>query len=440
MSEGYSSRGTVDVNHWVNHNFRSIGTEEQQLYDHLLQIVQLETPQELIDRMRLLFIEGTNYPDHNVLKNLDRLILSNIEIEEFQFILNRCIHILTNRWQGRPQTQAAIPDLIHLLESSPSRPTNEFSRAKAIKRLREFMRYFLETEQFLTLRRLAHVLESNNDPSQTRLPLGKLIRRYPYLYSHCLVSESSSVEDQQSIRDLQDTMQHQYELDLSQFVTYQIRRSHLFNQTGSDTVGRTLYPVKNPTLLTEPEVCSALRQFAGKVQGNCTHRDLAQRFLTHTHEAQSFKSFKDDLYEYLLPSVDPDYGRRQFNNQLYDCLNRVLPENHAQPFNEFLLLRTCSQLLNFLIVESPQQPKHFVFVDLLSNIGPVFTTSLLLKIVLICRKVKPYLEKRFSILFNHYEAYAQESVQWLVSSLEHLNIALSTNFGKMNVALVHQLA
>ena len=104
-----------------------------------------------------------------------------------------------------------------------------------------------------------------------------------------------------------------------------------------------------------------------------------------------------------------------------------------------LLLRTCSQLLNFLIVQSPTQPNHFVFVDMLSNLGAINTTSLLLKLVLLCRKVKPYLEKRFSILFNHYESHTQSSVQWLVMAMEHLNIALSTNFGSMNLALVNSL-
>ncbi|MBC7515020.1 MAG: hypothetical protein H7237_01070 [Alkalinema sp. FL-bin-369] len=137
--------------------------------------------------------------------------------------------------------------------------------------------------------------------------------------------------------------------------------------------------------------------------------------------------------------MDPEYGRRQFNNQLYQQLRVILPDNDRSDFNEFLLLRTCSQLLNFLIVQSPNQPNHFVFVDMLSNLGAINTTSLLLKLVLLCRNVKPYLEKRFSILFSHYESHTQSSVHWLVMAMEHLNIALSTNFGGMNLALVNSL-
>ncbi|MEB3292426.1 MAG: hypothetical protein VKJ24_04640 [Synechococcales bacterium] len=429
------------MSHWSNQPHRQVGIEEQQLYDHLLELVQIESPAQLLVRIRHLFIEGNSYPENRIIHRLDELVLSEIADEEFRFILNRCIHILTNRWQGRPHYQVAIPELVSLLESPPKQPITEYTRTKAIKRLRELMRDFLLTEQFLALRRLADVMAAQIEslPSD-RQPLGKLIRRYPYLYSHCLVTEGCSLEDQQSIRQLQEGMQRQYEIDLSQFVTYQVRRSQIFKLTESNTIGRTLYPVKNPTLLSEPALCQALHQFAGKVSQQGTQRDMAQRFLTHTQETRNFRSFKDDLYEYLVDVVDSDYGRRQFNNVLYEQLHSILPENHNQPFNEFLLLRTCSQLLNFLVVESPQNPRHFVFADLLSNIGPINTTSLLLRLVLICRKIKPYLEKRISILFNHYETCVQESVRWLVEAMEMLNIALTTNFGKMNLALVNHLA
>ncbi len=56
-----------------------------------------------------------------------------------------------------------------------------------------------------------------------------------------------------------------------------------------------------------------------------------------------------------------------------------------------------------MVVESPEQPKHFVFYDLINNQGARMVTGLLLKIVLFCPKAKPYLEQRFSILFNHYQ-------------------------------------
>jgi hypothetical protein len=93
-------------------------------------------------------------------------------------------------------------------------------------------------------------------------------------------------------------------------------------------------------------------------------------------------------------------------------------------------------MLGFLVVESMQKPQHFIFVNLLANMGPINTIGLLLKIVLVCYRVKPYLEKRFAILFNHYESSTREVVSWLVKALENLQVALSTNFGRVDLSFI----
>jgi hypothetical protein len=142
------------------------------------------------------------------------------------------------------------------------------------------------------------------------------------------------------------------------------------------------------------------------------------------------------LYEYLTSSIEPDYGRRQFNKKLYDQLQNTFPDSDNRQVDDFLLVRTCSQLFNFLVVESSQHPSHFVFIDLITNLGPVQTMGLLLKIAMLSQKVKPHLERRFSILFNHYESQTLNEIIWLVKSLENLNVALVTNFGNVNLASI----
>ena len=318
-----------------------------------------------------------------------------------------------------------IPNLSLILEPESTVPEPE---TQSLER---------DTEQFKALSRLSLILEPKNVvPEPETQSLGILIRRYPYLYPHCLVTKRSTVNEQQDIRTLQLNIQNRYELKLSKFVIYLVRKSIRSRQSQNSQIH---YAVPNPTLLDEPQLCAALKQFSGKVRNGLTHKNLANRFLLHNKDQKSFRNFKDDLYEYLIDAVEPEYGRRQFNNQLYQQLQMILPDSDQSDFNEFLLLRTCSQLLNFLIVQKPNYPNHFVFVDMLSNLGPINTISLLLKVILICRKAKPYLEKRFAILFDHYENHPQNSVQWLVMAMEHLNIALSSNFGSMNLTLVDSL-
>jgi len=192
-------------------------------------------------------------------------------------------------------------------------------------------------------------------------------------------------------------------------------------------------------LLSDHELWGALKQFVGKAEGNFSYRDLAQKFLSHTRQVQSYQAFKDDFYQYLVSSVESKYGRCRFNNQLHQYLKNISAQSNSQKFSDFLFVRTCSQILNFLVVDSPQQPEHYVFVDLATNIGTTATIGLLLKVVLVCRKVKSHSEKRFAILFNHYESQGQSELQWLVDCLENLNVAWSTNFGTVDFSSVNQI-
>lgn len=426
------------MNTWTTRHSRQAEQDEQLLYDHFLRLVQSELPSDLVQRFRLLFIDGIDYPNAEISAALEKIAANKSADQEFRFVLNRCCHILINRWQARPQYQTYIPTLIEVFESATAHSTREYARSRSVRRLRELVKDFVDSDQYLALRRLAQVTSQNIETNPLGVPLGKLIHRYPYLYEHCLVAEGSTLEQQQTIRHLKARAERQYELDLSQFVTYQVRRSQISRSNLPEVASRVLQPAKNPTLLSDEALCVAVKHFAGKSQGADTYRDSAQRFLTHSSQTSSFHSFKDDLYQYMTASVDPEYGNRQFNNQLYAQLNAALPESNAHRVNDFLIVRTCSQLLNFLVVESSQKPSHFVFVDLLSNIGPAMATGLLLKIVLICRKVKPNLEKRFSILFSHYESSKRENVQWLVQAMEHLNLALSTNFSTLDLSFINQ--
>jgi hypothetical protein len=411
--------------------------DEQLLYTHLLGCVEEESPDALIDRFRRLFIDDVEYPNPHVWQPLKRIVDSNLAEREFKFILNRCCYIPINRWVQQPQFQSSIPKLISLFETAPA----GLASSKTRHRLHQIVQHFPETEQYKALQRLAQVIsgESEGDSKAIAKPLSTLIHRYPYLYEHCLLSEDSSYEQQQTVLQIQARIQQRFELDLSQYVTYQARRAQALRKQSLDELDKIIQPVNNPTLLSDRELGAALKQFVGKVQGSYTYRDVAQSFLTHISKMTSYKAFKDDLYEYLTASIDPVYGKHQFNARLYTHLNNILPHSDSQKPTEFLVVRTCSQLLNFLVVESPQRPNHFIFVDLITNLGATLTTCLLLKIVLICRKVKPYLDKRFSILFNHYESATRDGVPWLVKSLENWNIAASVHFGSANLSSLNSI-
>ncbi|NEO32718.1 MAG: hypothetical protein F6K36_20290 [Symploca sp. SIO3C6] len=422
---------------WTDSEIRPTLLEERQLYNHLLYFVQLESPTQMIDRFRNLFMGSGRYQDPQIWYALEKLAMNKYADRYFKFILNRCCHILINRWHLNPQLQWAVSKLIGLFENLPN---SSRAGSQSHKRIWELLHSFRLTEQYLTLRRLSQVM------TQTPLALSSgakqvanLIQRYPYLYEHCLLSEDSSYEHQQTVRQIRSRIQLRFELDLSRYVTHQVRYAQVMRR-GSDGASETiLQSLKNPTLLSDRDLGAVLKHFVGKVQDRKTYWDFAQSFLVHSNYTPSYKQFKEDLYEYLTASMDPAYGKRHFNEQLYQYLKNTYPHNDFQKPNEFLIIRTCSRLLNFLVVDNPVRPNHFTFVDLTTNLGETVTTGLLLKIVLVSHKIKPSLEKRFAILFNHYESSHREGVPWLVKSLENMNIALSLHFGSADVSCLNQI-
>ncbi|BAZ41748.1 hypothetical protein NIES4101_77160 [Calothrix sp. NIES-4101] len=424
----------------INSYYPNILPEEQKIYQHLLHLVQIKSPHEMIEHFRALFIEGINYPEPEIIAVLDQITASATATQEFKFFLNRCCHILINRWHMQPQLQHAIPELIRLFESPPSRYKITSFREKAIRRLQVLIKQFIDSEQYTTLRRLTQIIAQNDSAQHEQKQLFTLMRRYPYLYEHCLLTENSTFEHQWTVKKIKAEVQKKFEIDLSRYVTYQVRCHH-FNQSDFTTThkSRTIQPVINPTLLSETKLNAAIKQFIGKVEGGYSYQEYAQLFLNYSTQVSCYGAFKDDLYEYLISGIDLDYGKRKFQQHLYRKLQNTLADADEYKLDEFLLVRTCCHLLNFLVVENQISPQHFTFIDLIANQGTLTTTSLLLKIVLICRKVKPYLAKRFAILFNHYESVTTNGIMWLVETLEHLNIAYSIHFGNTDLSYFKQM-
>jgi len=417
-------------------NDRQIETkdEEQVLYDYWLDRVRTDSPEELIEDFRRLFIEGRGYQEAPIYLALERLVKAKDAEIRFYYFFNRCCHILVNRWQMQSTCQPAILELVSLLDNLPSPGPGHYSTANT---LRHLVKKFTLSDDYVKLQRLARIISSQYS-EETAPCVGTLINRYPYLYDHCLLSDESPREQRRTVRRIKVKTERCFEVNLSHYVTYQVRlRQVAHAPKTSEEAGRIIQPVKNPTLLNDKELNRALKYYVSPVEGNYTYKALSQNFLANTVYSSTYKDFKNDLYDYLITPVD--HGKGQFNKKLYDVLQNTLPQWDQQKPSEFLILRTSSQLFNYLVVESGQKPDHYIFIDMITNMGVTRTVGLLLKLILICPKAKPHLDKRFSILFNHYESYSRERVPWLVKSLENLQVAFSIHFGQADLSCLRQI-
>ena len=66
-----------------------------------------------------------------------------------------------------------------------------------------------------------------------------------------------------------------------------------------------------------------------------------------------------------------------------------------------------------------------MFAQLLSQGNPLTIVIVLLKIILICRNARTYLETRIGELVRYYGNYPEEECQWIVHFMEVFNITFT---------------
>ncbi len=401
---------------WSSHHPAASAELETHLYNHLQQCRQHESAEAVLERFRRLFIQADGYDDPLVWESLTELAFHPQSDREFKYTLNRCSYTLINPWYTQPRDHWAIPALVQLFETVPAASANGYKT----QRIRELSLHFTQTEQYTALKNLANLFNEDvvddADAYDEQL-VGKQLKRYPFLYDSSLLTKDSDHEQKAYVGELRRGAEVQIGVKLARYFS-QLRRGGMAK-------------VPNPTRLPQAELKKALAYYTGKVEGSRSHRDLAQMFRTYSKTVRSFRDFKEEFLEFLiapLADADPRFVNNNFGKALRQYLRDTLQDFDGQRLTDFIVITTCQKLLNFLVVEGRQNPVFRRFWQLLHEVGYTLTVGLLLRIVLFCSSVRPWLENRLAVLFNHHEKYACKDVPWLVETLEHMNVALTTNF------------
>jgi hypothetical protein len=424
-----------------SYSYQAFELDAQGLYDHLLNIRKLAQPEELLAHFNELLIEGSCDRAPNVLARVDRLMASPWADREFPNVFNRCCYILINQWWSHSNLQGFIHELMAVLTLSGSANESDGSKGRSNRRSQLLSR-FQGTPQFDLLHRRAKVMD---DRQQLRVErqalLSELIPRYPTLYPYCLLDGTSSQIDRHAVRQLQEVKSRQFEQELLTYGTAILDHKGRAIRSAKQDFATDLIQLKNPTLLSDRDLERAIRQFSGKVEGDRTYLDSAQHCLQVLDQTDDYRQLKHSVYDYLTDSIvhsaKPLFGRYRFDAWLAEQVTQIQPQINDQVPNSFLLVRTCSQLLDALVANPKTNPSnHIVFVDLVSNFGASFVMGMLLKLLLLCRNFKAHLvslearvAQRLSDLFKHYEGCNQSEVHWLVDCLDNWMVASCIHFG-----------
>ncbi|NJN86089.1 MAG: hypothetical protein HC881_06940, partial [Leptolyngbyaceae cyanobacterium SL_7_1] len=353
------------------YSYRDFEADSERLYAHFLNFRTVETPDELLDRFDDLFIRGTDYPDLRLKAALDRIVSSRWADQAFGNIINRCCYILINYWWLQRDgwidsgLQWATVELVNRLSLAANQPPT----SPATRRLRELLTNFIKAEQYVALERRARAAENASDGTDDLI--GNLINRYPYLYPYCLLDWDSTEIGQQAVKQQQQRREQQFEHDLFKYINA-LRR-------GKSSSPGAMLDVANPTLLEAEELQAAVRQFSGKAEGARTYKESAQQFLLEVRHAPAQQVMKKQLSHYLSSAIsysnNPKYGSHHFNQWLDEQLDKILPQQDHVRTNPPLLMQTCSQLLECLVASPKQPDNHFMFIDLIGNLGATFTVG-----------------------------------------------------------------
>lgn len=379
----------------------TLAQAQQVIYDFLLEIVKFWHPDDVLEEFRHLFIHHTDSVSSQTLPALHVILFANNE-QEFRNTIKRCCYILVNNWEVARQFDA-IQNLVDIF-SDPLLQRRTLS--PTLKRLRHWLRRFLESDDFEELRLFAARYAEERTLNR---PDEWTTRYASYLLVPQYVNEANPIEQRQAARALSHRLKNKFKVDLALYTAY--------GQAGQ-IHGRI---VENPTVLGD----SALRLVKAIVakRGAFSYKNLAHLFLNQVQDSY-YREFKGSLTRYLLYTVNSN----PISKQIQDCLDTRLVDLYVefepQPLDSSLMLRTCNRVVDYLTTEDQEQPSP-LFSLILSQGNALTLAIILLKLVLISRHTLPYLEARLASLIRYYQQFPRSECQWVINFLEVFQITFA---------------
>lgn len=409
---------------------------EKSLGDWLESFLQQDSADVIFNAFRRLLIEGKGAEDPEIALAVEEMALSKDKSIERDFVrtLDRCCYQIITHWlvDGKPSLVSQLVDAVGAIFTN-----NDPIHAKLHRRLQQHWKSYLQEGYYQRLCKLQIVITKRSTDVHAAPIMGSFLDRYPFLYESNLLAEDTAKEYLEIVRKHKRRSQQEYEFRFSQYLTYQIRKAYLRRNPDPH---KSIPAVANPTLLKSRDLGNALQSFIGQSKQGESYWDSACQFQSLMQRPMTFAEFKENLYRYLSKDLPTSkYTQTSFKPKLKEHLRYVLPENHNKLVDELSQVRTYTQLLNFLIIDSAERPNHVMLIDLLSNFGSTATVGLVLKIILICPKAQTSLNHRLSILFNHYYSSPRSEVPWLLKLLENWQIASSIHFGKVDTSMLKQI-
>ncbi|MEN9565717.1 MAG: hypothetical protein RLZZ69_913 [Cyanobacteriota bacterium] len=426
---------------------QTIVQQHNLVHEYLRQSAINQTPPELIQKFQNLLQQARN-ENTQVSEALENIIFA--EESQFYVFLSQCFYTILADWLHQPESRIYLTQLLNTLNIVCQSSSYNRGRKQLIQLLKNYQQSesFEELKLFIALvypdkaiaQNSADSLVTNESTGNSNTPPTPIIKtyliRYTYLYRYFLPQDLKIQYLIEQIEQLQKHRQQDFEILLSRHIIYRFRLKQLAKMKMMATsAGKMITKVNNPSLLSEKAFQIALQQYVGKIEQNSTLLERSQRFIAENKYRSTYQVFKQDLHSFLVSNIQPRNNTYQFASLLEQKLVAIFPQANEKPLNQPLILQTCRQLFSFLI-PAPTLNHRDRFAELVANLGTAQAMMILIKITLICPESKADLEKKICLIAKHYQYQTIQQNSWLLKSLEHLLIAFSIYFGKIDVSIV----
>ena len=420
------------------HKLSQTTTERNQIFcDRLKKHIVESSLEEAILEFRCLFTEGIS--QNTLIKNLiEDITYERINKEDFQKIINYyCCLSIDKILQSKEDSQYIL-QLVQIFEDIDLNTKYYIRKKQKIALLTE---EFKTSKSYAKLKRIAVVFTANHsDEINNSLSIQSLLPRYTYLYQYLIIDRENIDELNQLIKELAETKIRAFELKLSQHIIYRSRLIEIAKaQQFSHGAGRIIRRIANPTLLSDRDLKTILKQNLKKIDRKVTLERLARDFTLKIKREITYREFKQYLSNYLLYKIEPRNSQFKFKEKLWEILDSTYYQSDSLFLTENLLFITCRKLYQTLIINNAEKNEPEFLIQLINNLGTAQTVMLFTKIVLICPQAKPDLEQRLANLFIYYESNTVENTIWLIKLLEYFLITFTIHFEKIDLSLAKSM-
>jgi hypothetical protein len=400
----------------LGEKYQQTGKAEDIIYNEFLYFLQTEPAYKVLEKFSLLLIKTEKYPNSRVQESIKTMSNSPTSREDCSSFFYRCCQLFIYYWAVKSETKSAIFDLLSLFKKQFSIDKNN---TNSYRLWHEEINHFSKSSQYLKLQNFTRLINPRHASNASKPEyLGDLIGRYPFLYQYHLLDNNSSQEYINLLASIKIQQQQSFKKQLLSSITLhksrlEVARIRQFTQTGFPPIQF----IKNPTLLKEEQFQKALQTFS-KLNKNKTDQNNKINCL-------QFSEFKIWLMNYLSKDIEQLSRRIQFEQYFNRTTFMLFSDCNEQPTNNFLILRTCNQLLNEWVVDPSQTSTHISFAKLKNFLGATEITVLLLKLISLAPQLKYSLRQKLANLFEYYESTPIEQSFWFIQILENCLVAFA---------------